>query len=305
MFESLPVLGAGLGYQPELHEDIVAARDKIDFLEIPTDTFLRNLPDWSERLLELRANFTNVAHGVYMSLGEASGPHLDYLERLAPYLHSLEPIWFSDHLDMGNLPSDAKGRYFHGVQVPFTRGQAAVFQQNMQVMRERVGLPLLVENLFYELVIPMPGSLSEPVFLREVLDGTDVGLLLDVENLYLNSLNFHFDPYQWLSEAPLERTVEIHVAGGEQRSAGPDAGKWSDTHSQPVPDEVWRLVEYVVARASVKAILVERDQSYPPMEELLAELDIARRVLGGAASIPTTLNSTVREPSIPIGTERR
>ncbi|HTE85865.1 MAG TPA: DUF692 family protein, partial [Dehalococcoidia bacterium] len=201
------------------------------------------------------------------------------LEQLAPYIETLRPVWFSDHLDMGNIPSDEKGRHFHGMQVPFTRSQAAIFRQNMRVMQERVRLPLLVENLFYKFVIPMPGSLPEPLFIREVLEETNCGLLLDVENLYINSINFDFDPYDWLEQAPLERAIEIHVAGGALLTSDDWAGKWADLHSQPVPDEVWKLAEYVVKRGPVKGILLERDQNYPPMADLLAELDIARGIL--------------------------
>jgi uncharacterized protein (UPF0276 family) len=197
MFEQLPVLGAGLAYRSERHEEILAHREAIDFLELPTDVFLNTLPDSCGRLLELKATFPTVAHGIYMSLGDASSPHLDYLERLAPYIELLDPVWFSDHVDMGNVPGDPLGRHFHGMQVPFTREQADVFHANMRVMQQRIPLPLLVENVAYDFVIPLPGSLPEPLFLRELLDGTEGGLLLDLTNLQINALNFGFDPYAW------------------------------------------------------------------------------------------------------------
>ncbi len=279
MFEQIPFLGAGLGYQHDLHEEILAHRTGIDFLEVPTDQFLRE-PDWSDELTDIKRNFTTVAHGIYMSLGDASGPHLDYLDRLAPYIDALDPVLFSDHIDMGNLPDDPLAKYFHGMQVPFTRDQAEVFRRNMRVFHACIGRPLLVENLFYNFTLPMPGSLPEPVFIGEVLKDTDFGLLLDVTNVYLNSLNQGFDPYAWLDQAPLERAVEIHVAGGEQSTRGPRAGEWSDTHSRPVPEAVWRMLEYVLTRAPVKAVLLERDQDYPPMTDLLDELRIARQLLG-------------------------
>lgn len=279
MFEDLPFLGAGLGYHVELHDEILAHRDGIDFLEVPTDRFLRELPELHDRLMELKRTFPTVAHGIYMSLGDAGGPHLEYLDRLAPYIEMLDPHWFSDHIDMGNIPDDELGKFFHGMQVPFTREQAAVFRNNMCVFSERIGLPLLVENLFHTFVLPMPNALPEPVFIGEILRDTPFGLLLDVTNVYLNSLNLGFDPYEWLDQAPLDRVVQIHIAGGEQIAAGPRKGRWADTHSQPVPDAVWRMLEYVVPRSPVKAVLLERDQNYPPMSELVAELQIARQIL--------------------------
>ncbi|HLZ28920.1 MAG TPA: DUF692 domain-containing protein [Chloroflexota bacterium] len=291
VFDHIPVLGAGLGYQDELHAEIVAHRDAIDFLEIPTDQFLRQIPEWNDRLREIKDNFATVAHGVYMSLGDAGGAHVEYLDRLIPYLDTLDPFWFSDHIDMGNIPGDDLGMYFHGMQVPFTHEQAAVFRRNMQVFSDRVRRPLLVENIFYKFVFPMPNGLSEPAFIREILKDSDWGLLLDVTNVYINALNFDFDPYAWLEQAPLERTVEIHIAGGELRTSGDWQGKWADTHSQPVPDAVWRMLEYVVARAPVKAVLLERDQNYPPIQEMLAELDIARGILASSQRGPNVASA--------------
>jgi uncharacterized protein (UPF0276 family) len=278
VFDEVPFLGAGLGYQHDLHAEILASRAAIDFLEVPTDQFLRE-PDWSEELVDIKDNFKTVAHGIYMSLGDAAGPHLDYLDRLEPYIDGLNPVLFSDHIDMGNIPDDALGKYFHGMQVPFTSDQADVFRRNMRVFQARIGRPLLVENLFYNFTLPMPGSMPEPVFIGELLKDTEFGLLLDVTNVYLNSLNQGFDPYAWLDQAPLERAVEIHIAGGEQVTTGPRAGEWSDTHSRPVPDAVWRMLEYVLARAPVKGILLERDQDYPPFADLLDELQIARNLM--------------------------
>ena len=192
---------------------------------------------------------------------------------------------------MGNIPEDELGMYFHGMQVPFTHEQAAVFRHNMQVFSERVRRPLLVENIFYKFVFPMPNGLSEPAFIGEILKDSEWGLLLDVTNVYINALNFGFDPYDWLAQAPLERTVEIHVAGGELRTSGAWEGKWADTHSQPVPDAVWRMLEYVVARAPVKAVLLERDQNYPPIQEMLAELDIARGILASSQRGPNVASA--------------
>jgi uncharacterized protein len=284
MFEHVPFLGAGLGYQAELHDEILAHRDGIDFLEVPIDQFMGHMPGWTDRLVDLKRTFTTVAHGIYMSLGDAKGAHLDYLDRLAPFIETLDPLVVGDHIDMGNLPDDELGMYFHGMPVPFTREQAAVFRCNMRVFADRIRRPLLIENIFYKFVVPMPDRLPEPVFIGEILQGTDHGLVLDVTNLSLNALNFGFDPYAWLEQAPLEHTVYIHVSGGEKRIGGRWDGKWADTHSQPVPDEVWRMVERVVAQVPVKGIMLERDQNYPPMADMLAELRTARKILAGAGS---------------------
>ncbi len=295
MLAELSYLGAGLAYQHELHDAILAHRDGIDFLEIPTDIFLKRLPEWTDDLLAVKRNFTTVAHGTKMSLGDAVGWRLEYLDRLEPFLDVLEPVWFSDHLAVAHVPE--VGMLDHGMPIPFTREQAEAIHRNIRTVTQRIARPLLLENIFYQYIFPLKSGFSEPAFIREVVEGADCGFLLDLTNLQINAANFGFDPYAWLDEAPLDRTVEIHVAGSEKRMYGGWSGKWIDTHSQPVPDEVWRLVEYVVARAPVKAVLLERDQNYPPMSDLLEELRIAREILAGThqasnqGSVPATLTA--------------
>jgi uncharacterized protein (UPF0276 family) len=286
MFEHLPFLGAGLGYQADLHDDILASRAGIDFLEVPIDQFMANLPAWTGRLEAIKQTFPVVAHGVYMSLGDARGPHLSYLDRIAPFIERLDPIAAGDHIDGGNQPGSDLGQYLHGLPVPFTREQAGVFRHNMDVFAARLGRPLLVENIFYKFIVPMPETLPEPLFIREILQGTPHGLVLDVTNLCINALNFGFDPVAWLEQAPLDHTLYIHVSGGERRIGGSWDGKWADTHSQPVPDGVWELTDWIVSQVPVRGILLERDQNYPPMDELLRELAIARGIIHHSPAAP-------------------
>jgi uncharacterized protein (UPF0276 family) len=130
-----------------------------------------------------------------------------------------------------------------------------------------------VENLFYKFVIPMPGSLPEPAFIGEVLRDTPHGLLLDVTNLYANTVNHGGDPVAMLDALPLERVVQLHFVGGRWQD-----GVFVDSHSQPTPPEIWALMDEVLARAPVRGVLLERDENLPPFSELAAELEHARRL---------------------------
>lgn len=286
----LPFLGAGLCYEPALHEEYFAHHDAIDYLELPTDMFAFRMardaergdpPLWRERAVALAAAFPVLAHGIRMGLGDAAPYRHSYLDKIEPFLELVEPLWFSDHLDQGNVPDGDS--LPHGIPIAFTAEQAALTRRNMRIVTDRIQRPLLVENTWYDYVIPLPG-IGEPAFITEVLRGTEHGLLLDVTNLWINAANYGFDVDEWLDAAPLHRVVELHVAGDEQRSTGPKAGSWHDSHSQPVPEPIWALVEQVVARAPVKAITLERSNNLPPMAELLAEVDRSRQIL---AALPT------------------
>lgn len=295
MIDDFPFLGAGLCYEPALHDEYFAHRDEIDYLELPTDMFLFRMardarrgdpPVWRDRAVALAAAFPVLAHGIRMGLGDAAPYRTAYLDLLAPFLDLVEPRWFSDHLDQGNIPDgDALP---HGIPIAFTAEQAALTRRNMRIVSERIRRPLIVENTWYDYVIPLPGAIGEPAFITEVLRDTEHGLLLDVTNLWINAANYGFDVSEWLDAAPLHRVVELHVAGDELRTTGPKAGTWCDSHSRPVPEEVWELVEHVVARAPVRAITLERSNDIPPMAELLAEVERSRQILAGAPALSRT-----------------
>nr|MDT0665282.1 DUF692 family protein [Micromonospora sp. DSM 115978] len=121
------------------------------------------------------------------------------------------------------------------------------------------------------------------------------GLLLDLTNAWINAQNYGFDVDDWLSAVPLDRVVELHVAGGELRTRGPKAGSWHDSHSRPVPEEIWRLVADVVAVAPVRAITLEWSNDVPPMPELLDHLNRARQLLDGAPRHQHLFSTTRKE----------
>lgn len=114
--------------------------------------------------------------------------------------------------------------------------------------------------------------MSESAFISCILEETGCGLLLDVTNLYTNSINFGFDPLRWLDSIPCDRIVQLHVAGGHWSN-----GSLIDSHSLPVPDAVWSLVDAACRRAPVKAACIERDENLPAFSELCAEIGLLRR----------------------------
>lgn len=288
MIADLPFLGVGLNYEPPMHDQYLAHHDEIDYLELPTDAFLLRMrwddedgrTAWRDRAVEIAGAFPVVAHGIRMGLADAAPYRTSYLDRLEPFLDLIDPVWFSDHLDQGSVPDGAqRTELMHGIPIAFTAEQAQAVRRNMQTVTDRVRRPLLVENTWYDYMIKIPGAMDEPEFVRQVLDGTDHGLLLDLTNTWINAQNYGFDVDAWLAAAPLDRVVELHVAGGELRTRGPKAGTWHDSHSRPVPEQVWALVADVVVAAPVRAITLEWSNDVPPMPELLDQLNRARQLL--------------------------
>jgi len=263
MKKKLPVLGVGLGLRRELAHHTFDNADKIDWLELVPENYMDLGGMARERLEKAHQAFPLVTHGVNLSIGSTDDLNEDYLKALKKLLDTIDAPWFSDHLCF----SSVAGSYLHDLlPLPCSREALAHVVGRIKRVQDYIGRPLLLENIsFY---MNMPGSeMSEVEFLSDVLEKADCGLLLDVNNVYVNSINHNFDPYKYLNALPIERTVQMHIAG---HTHGEDM--IIDTHGNPVIEPVFELLDYVLARVPVNAVMLERDQNYPAFSEILAEL---------------------------------
>jgi len=268
---NLPYLGVGLGYRTNYHSDIIRSRSDIDFLEATSDQFLYGPEERQSALVEAAGSLPIVPHSLAMSVGSAMPIDAEYLKLNVEFVESLNPPWFSDHLCMTHVPEVDLGSL---TPLWFTEEVVAQTVSNIKAVKAAVpDRVFLVENITYYLSLPQ-STMTESAFIRRVVESADCGLLLDVNNVYVNSRNLQFDPFQFLKEIPLERVVQVHIAGFE-----PEPGLIIDTHDTPVASEVWELLDFVVRHSPVKGISLERDGKYPPFSEILDELEHARSIL--------------------------
>jgi uncharacterized protein (UPF0276 family) len=267
MYDEQPRLGVGLGYRLPLHDEIIANADRIDFLEFISDQYLYASAEKLDRLTALREHFPLIPHGVGLSVGTAGALDDDYLRRLSTVGDLVEAPWMSDHLSFTKVPDTDIEQL---TPLWFTEESLATVCRNMRQLKTVVDRPFLLENITYYFTLPH-NDMTEAQFITRVLEDTDTGLLLDLNNVWVNSVNHRFDPYEFLDAIPVERTLQIHLAGGKLIQ-----GMVVDTHSTPVTEPVWDLLDYVLDRAPVKAILLEWDQDFPDFEVLLQHLDRAR-----------------------------
>jgi uncharacterized protein len=266
-----PQLGVGLGLRRSLYEETLANRDKIDWLEIVPENYMGrggNSLFVLEKAMDL--GFSIVPHGVSLSLGSIDPLNERYLDELKTLFERIHPPWFSDHLSFCSVD----GLYFNDlIPLPFTWEAVNHVVERIRLIQERFEPPFLIENVsryaqFAE------HELTEAQFLAEILERSDCGLMLDVNNIYVNAHNHGFEPLDFLDQIPLNRTVQVHVAGHLKK---PHA--IIDTHGAPVCPDVWSILTEVLRRTPVNGILLERDTEIPPMKTLLAELDQIRDIV--------------------------
>jgi hypothetical protein len=265
----LPTLGVGLGFRERFRADLFRRRHHVDFLEITADHYMDASPVKEQELELLADSFALIPHGLGLSLGSADGVDDEYVRKLAALVRRLDPLWWSEHLAY----TRAGGRDIgHLAPLPCTREALDVVCRNVETIRRRLDVPLILENIAY--VVAMPGAeMTEADFLAEVLDRTDCGLLLDVMNLHANAVNHGYEAKAFLRRIPLERVVQLHVAGGHWQD-----GLLVDSHSAPIAPEVWELLETILARAPVKGVILERDANIPLLADLAVELERARAI---------------------------
>lgn len=271
-----PELGVGIGYRTELHDGIFAHQDEIDWLEIVTDRYL-GAPDHPQLRL-LRESFVLITHGLEMSIGSQSPLDTDYLEAVADIADAVDAPWVSDHLCF----TREDGISLHNLTPVFrTPERAREVASRAQAVQERLGRPFLLENISY--YVDPPSEMTEPEFLTAVLEQCDCGLLLDLNNITVNAANHGFDPYAYLQALPLDRVVQIHLAGNSPGPA-PD-GIETDKHDGAVGDDVFALLEYVESQTHVRAAMIERDQNFPDrFDDIADELRLARLILAKGAT---------------------
>jgi uncharacterized protein len=270
--QELPHLGVGLGFREQLAEQILSRAHEIDWLELITDNFIRRTPAFLIRAEQLRQRFRLIPHGLEMSVGSSGPLDEEYLRDVADFVDAVRAPWFSDHLCFTR-----EGNIELGSLIPIDRtfSSAVEVARKAQHVQEVAGRPFLLENITY--YVEVQSDLEEAQFISAVLDNCECGLLLDVTNLWINSINHGFDPRKFLDAIPADRVVQVHVAGGYVT----DEGRMIDSHSYPVPDEVWQLLADLSQRTDLRGVLLERDGNFPPdFGVIMAELESARTAVG-------------------------
>jgi len=294
----LPVLGAGLGYRGPLSslfaKDNAQANDDktVRCVEVVAEHFFFR---GAERPVVLQDRPVMV-HALDLSLGSPEPVDDAYVQRLVDVQRALSPVLLSDHLCFTKA---------HGVELghlnpipPTLRSVRRVVEKIRQVQETTDSL-FLVENITTHL--RLPGELKAAEFYQRVCDEADCGMLLDVTNVLVTCKNFGYDPLAYLDALDLSRVVQLHVVG---YTTGPD-GTLFDTHTENTSDDVFDLVQEVLARAPVKAAIIERDGNHPADDQLLHEVARLQSLFDERdedavpTTTPTVLSSTWTTASDP------
>lgn len=264
---SLPYLGYGLGLRVEHYEALLAHPGRVEWLEVVSENYMVSggLPlVWLDRF---RERFPLVMHGVSLSIGSTDPLDEDYLARLAALAQRIEPAWVSDHLCWTGV----QGVNLHDLMpLPYTEEAIDHVVNRVRRVQDRLKRRILLENVS-SYVSFADSQLTEWEFLAAVAERADCLILLDINNVHVSAMNHGFPPLDYLRGIPVSRVQQFHLAGYEQGER-----LIIDTHDAPVSNAVWDLYLEAVRRFGRVSTMIERDDNFPPLTELMAELEHAR-----------------------------
>jgi uncharacterized protein (UPF0276 family) len=255
-------LGHGIGLRTRHFARFLAERPQVDWVEAVTENFMAPGGRPIAVLEKVRADMPVVLHGVSLAIGSVDPIPETYLGELARLVKRVQPAMVSDHLCWGTH----RGQYVHDLlPLPYTEESLARVVTRVTQVQDRLGRQLLLENPS-SYVAFRDSTMTEWDFLAELTRRSGCGILLDVNNVYVSSRNFGFDPGEYLRGIPVDRVGYFHLAGHT------DKGKYLlDSHDHAIPAPVWELYRVAVRRFGRVASLVEWDDAIPPLEELVGE----------------------------------
>ena len=268
---SLPQLhGAGLGLRRELIPDLRSGiPDAIDFFELAPENWMEMGGVRRKELRLFAEQRPIVAHGLSLSLGGPAPLDEGFLKRIKGFLDEHHIALYTEHL---SWCSD-QGHLYDLLPIPNTEQAVRHVAQRIHRTQEILERRIAVENASYY-AAPPHAEMSETDFIHAVLEEADCDLHLDINNVYVNSVNFAFDPWEFIRRLPLERVAYLHVAGHYREAQD----LIIDTHGAKVIDPVWDLLERTFGQIGTPPTLLERDFNIPPLSELLSEMEQIRRL---------------------------
>lgn len=282
----IPALGFGLGLRTQHYAEFLAGPQPVDWLEIISENYMVQGGKPLAMLDRIRRDYPVVMHGVSMSLGSMQPLDMAYLTTLKAFARRIEPVWISDHMCWTGV----QGKNLHDLMpLPYTEEALKHVVGQIRQVQDVLERRLVVENVS-SYISYADSTMSEWAFLRAVAEDADCMLLLDVNNVYVSSVNHAFDPLEYLDGIPADRVQQIHLAGHSRQES-----IIIDTHDAPICDEVFDLYAHACRRFGVVSTMVERDDDIPPLPELLAELQRVREVAAQSMS-PHTLQVTQAHP---------
>ncbi len=274
------ITGAGLGLRRDFLDEYEALeQSSVDFMEVAPENWIPYGGRLKEQFKRYAERFPFVIHGLSLSIGGPTPLDTDFVKQVAEFIKTYDIQCYSEHL---SYCSD-DGHMYDLMPIPFTEEAVHYVANRIKQVQDIIGQQIAMENVSY---YAAPGQeMTELEFLLAVLEEADCKLLLDVNNIYVNSINHRYDPEQFLKALPKERIAYGHIAGHYDEAEDLKV----DTHGSDVKPEVWKLLDLAYEQFGVFPTLLERDFNLPSMAKLLQEVEQIKALQTKYQQVPAAI----------------
>ncbi len=269
----LPANPVGIGLRSAHYEQILETKPDLGWLEIHPENYFCG--GTHKHFLDKIAEYYPLSmHAVGLSLGADQSVNADHLSKLKTLVDRYNPILVSDHAAWS---ASGNAHLNDLLPLPYTQESLERLCNNINQVQDTLKRGILVENPSTYIAFK-DNDMSEPEFMNNLCSSTGCGMILDVNNIYVQSHNHGIDPYEYIDAINTDYVGEIHLAGHIEKKFG-EHSLLIDTHNQNVCDEVWKLYDYAIKKTKPVLTLIEWDQDVPPLQTLLDEANRARAIL--------------------------
>lgn len=265
---SCPVSGTGLGLRRQFIEELLElGNPDIDFMEVAPENWMGLGGKYAKQFTAACERFPMMCHGLSLSIGSPAQLDVAFLKQLKQFFDKHQIVSYSEHL---SFCSD-DGHLYDLMPIPFTAESVRYVSARIKQVQDILERQLIIENVSY---YAAPGQeMTEVDFTREVLEEANCGLLLDVNNVYVNSINHGYDAKHFIDAMPTDRIAYLHIAGHYNEAEDLIV----DTHGADIVDPVWQLLSHTYDRHGIIPTLLERDFNIPSLSHLFDEMTIIRQ----------------------------
>lgn len=263
------LFGAGLGLRRGMMDEMAQlSRDDVDFLEVAPENWIGVGGRYGKALSEFTERFPFVFHGLSLSIGSPDPLDEAFVHQVKDFMKQHNVLLYSEHLSY----CSADGHMYDLMPLPFTDESVKYVSQRIQRVQDILEQPIAMENV--SSYVTLPGHLSEVEFMKAVLNESNCRMLLDVNNVYVNSVNHGFDAEAYIKALPSDRIDYIHIAGHYDEADD----LLVDTHGADVKEDVWQLLKVAYQQHDVIPTLLERDFNFPELDELQREVNQIKQI---------------------------
>lgn len=261
----------GIGYRKDFSKEFLSSEIlQPDFVEVAPENWIGLGGYWKQQFRKVIDKYPLYCHGLSLSVGSPEGVDISFVKQIKQFLDDTQAVLYSEHLTFSKVDN---AHLYDLLPIPFTQDAIDRVVENIQIVQDILGRRLILENGSYYTVLE--AEMSEADFVNEIVKRSDCELLLDVNNVYVNSFNHHYDAEDFILKMPLDKVKYIHMAGHYQVNEN----LIIDTHGAEIINPVYELFHFTMKQMETDVpVLLERDFNIPELEELQSEINSLRKI---------------------------